>query len=124
MISDFPRIFDACAWSVRGRFYVPWATLLVSEMTCLGPCNGSVVSTLTGCLKAPLDPFAIKGDTWILFQYVGNLFVTGRGIMDCQGPLAWPYNDCHKNPNCHSLATVYLYSYLYLYTSILYYFHI
>lgn len=100
---------EACEWKGRGRVYIPVGRYLVGEILFMGPCKGSLSFFIKGDLKAPANPFSIKGDTWIAFRYIDHLVVTGGGTLDGQGPSAWPFNDCHKNPNCRPLATVYFY---------------
>ncbi|KAL9859003.1 putative galacturan 1,4-alpha-galacturonidase [Arabidopsis thaliana] len=48
----------------------------------------------------------IKQDTWINFQYINNLSISGSGTLDGQGKYSWPLNDCYKNTNCPKLAMV------------------
>lgn len=65
-----------------------------------------MVFALEGTLTAPTDPGKFFGDTWIAFRYLNSLSVEGGGTLDGQGPAAWKYNDCKKNPNCKALPSV------------------
>lgn len=70
---------------------------------------------IKGILKAPTDMSSLYADSWINFRYVDRLTVSGGGSLDGEGAIAWPRNECKKNPNCQSLPTVF---YLFIFNSI------
>ncbi|CAL8113733.1 unnamed protein product [Prunus armeniaca] len=54
-----------------------------------------------GTLQAPVDVGQLtRPDTWVGFQYIDMLTLSGGGTFDGQGALSWNQNDCHKNKNC------------------------
>ncbi|ONI26777.1 hypothetical protein PRUPE_1G045000 [Prunus persica] len=54
-----------------------------------------------GTLQALADAGQLtRPDTWVGFQYIDMLTLSGGGTFDGQGALAWGQNDCHKNKNC------------------------
>ena len=60
-----------------------------------------------GYLKASTDLLEYEsGGGWVEFRWLKGLIVTGGGIFDGQGALAWPYNNCLKDSNCKILPTV------------------
>ncbi|KAE8669664.1 hypothetical protein F3Y22_tig00112226pilonHSYRG00082 [Hibiscus syriacus] len=56
---------------------------------------------MTGVLKALPGPSAVSN--WINFRNVSLLLIKGGGTFDGQGPSAWRFNNCHKDPNCRPL---------------------
>ncbi|KAJ7951135.1 putative Pectin lyase-like superfamily protein [Quillaja saponaria] len=96
---------EACKWEGRARVWIPKGTYMLNTVTFQGPCKGSMAFVIkNGVLKAPADKKSfLSTETWINFQYVDQLTVAGDGTLDGQGAAAWPYNDCSKNPDCHSL---------------------
>ncbi|XP_023531169.1 exopolygalacturonase-like [Cucurbita pepo subsp. pepo] len=96
---------DACEWKGRGRVYVPKGTFKLKSVLFLGPCEGQMAFVIKGILKAPTDMSFLASDSWINFRYVDQLSVSGGGSLDGEGSVAWPRNECKKNPNCQSLPT-------------------
>ncbi|KAF7825315.1 exopolygalacturonase-like [Senna tora] len=78
---------------------------MVNPVIFEGPCIGCMDFQIKGVLKASTDPSFIFVENWINFRYVHNLAIFGGGQLDGQGQVAWPYNGCHKNPNCRLLST-------------------
>ncbi|KAK0601560.1 hypothetical protein LWI29_025326 [Acer saccharum] len=72
-------------------------------MVLKGPCKGPINFLLQGDLVAPTDEASNCVDHWITFQYIDQLTINGGGSFDGQGPSAWPYNNCDKDPNCSPL---------------------
>ena len=68
-----------------------------------GPCKSHIQIQLQGILQAPVD---LVGDNWISFQNIDQFTLTGQGVFDGQGKVAWGKNDCNKNPNCAKLPIV------------------
>lgn len=86
--------------------YVPKGTFKLKSVLFLGPCEGQMAFVIKGILKAPTDMSFLASDSWINFRYVDQLSVSGGGSLDGEGSVAWPRNECKKNPNCQSLPTV------------------
>ena len=58
-------------------------------------------------LQAPSDIESFKGkDGWVVFESIDNLTVSGGGIFDGQGQMAWQKNNCAKKYNCDILPIV------------------
>ncbi|KAJ1403540.1 Pectin lyase fold/virulence factor [Sesbania bispinosa] len=96
---------EACKWDGKAIVLIPKGTYMLKEVIFNGPCHGWTNFKIKGVLKAPPDPSSYTTDNWINFRYVNQLIVSGHGHLDGQGSSAWAHNDCHKNPNCHSLPT-------------------
>ncbi|BBN67497.1 Pectin lyase-like superfamily protein, partial [Prunus dulcis] len=86
---------DACA--------SPSASKL-KEANFRGPCKAPIEMQVQGILQAPADASQLtRPDTWVGFQYIDMLTLSGGGTFDGQGALSWNQNDCHKNKNCKPL---------------------
>nr|XP_012570904.1 exopolygalacturonase-like [Cicer arietinum] len=96
---------DACKAYGKVTMLIPQGTYLLKEVIFSGPCNGWTIFKIEGVLKAPIDPYSFKSDSWINFRYIKNLMVSGPGTLDGQGSYAWSLNDCQNNPKCRPLPT-------------------
>lgn len=95
----------ACEWDGTGTVVIPEGTFMLGPVVMKGPCKGSTVLLVKGLVVAPaLDAF--NSETWVEFQYVNGLMVTGGGKFDGRGSDAWPHNKCSRNQNCKPLPTV------------------
>eukprot|EP01083_Nonionella_stella_P064013 166465_1 len=94
---------DACA--VAGsKFVIPTGTYKLGLVTLLGPCKGAIEFNLQGTLQAPSDIESFKGkDGWVVFERIDSLTVSGGGVFDGQGQMAWQKNNCAKKYNCDIL---------------------
>ncbi|KAL1224140.1 Exopolygalacturonase [Cardamine amara subsp. amara] len=95
---------DACKWNGHSRMYIPKGRFYLGCVTFLGPCTGQISFVIDGTLLAPPRNEDIKKETWINFQYIDYLTVSGGGTVDGQGKESWSLNDCNKNHNCPKLA--------------------
>ncbi|KAF8409674.1 hypothetical protein HHK36_005753 [Tetracentron sinense] len=93
---------EACRWEGRNKVLIPEGTYMASPVMFQGPCKGYMVFETKGVVKAPTD-LSMFDDSWITFQYINGLTISGGGTFDGQGASAWPYNQCTRNPNCKSL---------------------
>ena len=76
-------------------------------VTLLGPCKGAIEFNLQGTLQAPSDVASFNGkDGWVIFQHIDGLTMSGGGVFDGKGQLAWEKNDCDKDKNCNVLPIV------------------
>ncbi|PQM40370.1 exopolygalacturonase-like [Prunus yedoensis var. nudiflora] len=92
---------DACASPSASKVVVPSGTYKLKEATFRGPCKAPIEMQVQGTLQAPVDAGQLtRPDTWVGFQYIDMLTLSGGGTFDGQGALAWSQNDCHKNQNC------------------------
>ncbi|MBA0741753.1 hypothetical protein Gogos_014882 [Gossypium gossypioides] len=91
---------EACASPAPSKIVIPAGTFLLSRAVLEGPCKGPVDIQVQGTIKAPPDPSHFKDDTWVMFNHIEGFTMSGGGIFDGQGALAWSKNDCHKNKKC------------------------
>ena len=76
-------------------------------VTLKGPCKGAIEFNLQGTQQAPSDVASFKGkDGWVIFESIDGLTVSGGGVFDGKGQLAWEKNDCNKDKNCNVLPIV------------------
>ncbi|GMN51730.1 hypothetical protein TIFTF001_020870 [Ficus carica] len=95
---------QACQSIGGGVVLIPKGSYFVNPVELKGPCKGKMVFSLRGDLKAPIyDQSWGDADHWISFQYIDNFMMNGGGSLDGQGPSAWPYNTCARDPNCKKL---------------------
>ncbi|XP_050245962.1 exopolygalacturonase-like [Quercus robur] len=75
-------------------------------VTLLGPCKGAIEFNLQGTLQSPSDIESFKGkDAWVIFDTIDSLTVSGGGVFDGQGQMAWQKNNCAKKYNCDTLPS-------------------
>ncbi|KAM1742934.1 hypothetical protein ACFX12_012867 [Malus domestica] len=96
---------DACASPAPSKVVVPSGTYMLTEASFKGPCKAPIEIQVKGKLTAPTDGGKLtRPDTWVGFDHVNKLTVSGGGTFDGQGALAWKKNDCNKNKDCKSIA--------------------
>ncbi|XP_009365183.2 exopolygalacturonase [Pyrus x bretschneideri] len=96
---------DACASTSASKIVVPSGTYKFVGATFKGPCKAPIEFQLQGTVQAPEHIKELpKEDTWVAFERIDGLTLSGGGIFDGQGTTAWKQNDCHKNKNCKSKA--------------------
>ncbi|KAJ6873903.1 hypothetical protein NC651_032674 [Populus alba x Populus x berolinensis] len=78
---------------------------MVGPLKFEGPCTAPVMVKVQGTLKAPADPKRLRDD-WVALRDVEGLTVSGGGIFDGQGAIAWSVNNCAETGKCNSLPTV------------------
>ncbi|KAL6140236.1 hypothetical protein ACLB2K_058536 [Fragaria x ananassa] len=95
---------DACAATSPSTVVIEKGNYLVGPVRFGGPCKAPISIKVAGTLVAPAEPEKLKSqDGWVVFQNVDNLSVSGGGVFDGQGKLAWSRNDCAKTGKCNSL---------------------
>ncbi|ONI26776.1 hypothetical protein PRUPE_1G044900 [Prunus persica] len=96
---------DACASPSASIVVVLSGTYKLREASFKGPCKAPIEIRVQGILHAPTDGSRpTKKDTWVGFEHVNMLSLSGGGTFDGQGALSWSKNDCNKNKNCKSNA--------------------
>jgi galacturan 1,4-alpha-galacturonidase len=87
---------------------IPQATFLSGPIEFKGPCPGAhpIIVEVKGKVIAPTDLSQFPSGSWISFQYIDGLILTGGGTFDGQGATAWPSNKCPKTAKCKFLPTV------------------
>ncbi|XP_058218383.1 exopolygalacturonase-like [Rhododendron vialii] len=92
---------EACASTTpSSTVLIPGGTYLLTAVNIVGPCRAPVGILVQGTLLAPADPAQVKADAWITFEHIDQFTLSGNGILDGQGAIAWAHNDCSKNANC------------------------
>ncbi|PQM37091.1 exopolygalacturonase-like [Prunus yedoensis var. nudiflora] len=88
-----PNVFDvtSATYGAKPGSDVTKALVKAWSDACASP-SASKAPTNAGQFTRP--------DTWVGFQYIDKLTLSGGGTFDGQGALAWGQNDCHKNKNC------------------------
>ncbi|KAK4598023.1 hypothetical protein RGQ29_015510 [Quercus rubra] len=86
----------ACA--VAGsKVVISAETYRLGVVTLLGPCKGAIEFHLQGTLQALSDVASFNGkDFWVSFQRIDSLTVSGGGVFDGKGQMAWQKNNCAK----------------------------
>ncbi|KAJ9539360.1 hypothetical protein OSB04_032093 [Centaurea solstitialis] len=116
-VKDFGAIGDGIAddklalqnaWNVAcsstGILKLPIGNFLVGPMTFSGPCKAKtmVINVIGNVTTMPMKNWNTKDDTWLNFQHVNNLIITGPGKFEGQGGSGWwnckKTNNCEKNP--------------------------
>ncbi|TQE08373.1 hypothetical protein C1H46_006001 [Malus baccata] len=96
---------DACASLTTSKVFVPMGTYMLTEASFKGPCKAPIEIQVQGKLQAPADGGKLtKPDTWVGFEHINMLTISGGGTFDGQGALAWKQNDCNINKDCKSIA--------------------
>lgn len=97
----------ACASTTPSSIVlIPGGTYLLTAVNIVGPCRAPVGIQVQGTLLAPADPAQVKADAWITFEQIDQFTLSGYGILDGQGAIAWAHNDCGKNANCGPIPMV------------------
>ncbi|KAK7327659.1 hypothetical protein VNO77_21744 [Canavalia gladiata] len=92
---------QACASTTAVKIVIPAGTYNMGVIDLKGPCKAPIEIKVDGTIKAPANPDLLKNAyQWIKFGYLNALTISGRGIFDGQGAVAWTQNDCHKNTKC------------------------
>ncbi|KAJ4840268.1 hypothetical protein Tsubulata_024964 [Turnera subulata] len=95
---------EACASATPSKVVVPAGEYSMGPVDMKGPCKSTVEVQVDGNLKAPAEPKGEPG--WVSFEFVDGLTLSGKGVFDGQGHIAWANNNCNKNPNCKSFPLV------------------
>ncbi|PON63600.1 Glycoside hydrolase [Parasponia andersonii] len=94
---------DACSSTSPSKVVVPKGIFKLSGATLQGPCNAPIEFSLQGILQAPpIDNHFKGGNTWIAFEYIDFLTISGGGIFDGQGKNTWG-KECAENEYCGNL---------------------
>ncbi|KAB1208700.1 hypothetical protein CJ030_MR6G006741 [Morella rubra] len=105
--SDDSRAFtsawkEVCGSPNPSSLLIPKGKYMVGPTMFQGPCKAPVRFQVQGNVLAPVDLNVFKSQsTWISFQNVDRLTVSGGGSFDGQGtPAMWSKNECAKNWKC------------------------
>lgn len=98
---------DACKSTNPSKVVIPGGRYVVDSMKFEGPCMAPIHVQVEGTLQAPISIQRMSSDdSWIVFQYINGLTVSGSGIFDGRGSLAWKQNECASSGKCGSLPIV------------------
>uniref|UniRef100_A0A2N9HKK7 Exopolygalacturonase-like n=1 Tax=Fagus sylvatica TaxID=28930 RepID=A0A2N9HKK7_FAGSY len=90
----------ACASAGPSKVVIPGGKYRMGAVKLLGPCKGRIEVQVQGYLQASGSS---TGDSWVSFEHVDLLTLSGSGTFDGQGKTAWGQNDCVKSKYCNKL---------------------
>nr|GEW54177.1 probable polygalacturonase At3g15720 [Tanacetum cinerariifolium] len=95
---------EAC--SSTGRFTFPTGNFVVQPSIFSGPCKtNTVVVNVIGNVTAPsMKDWPKNVSTWILFNNIANLIITGTGHFNGQGMTGW-WDSCKQAKTCENNPT-------------------
>ncbi|KAL5798051.1 hypothetical protein ACOSQ2_002871 [Xanthoceras sorbifolium] len=90
---------EACASTTPSKVLVPKGTYNLSPVKISGPCKAPIEIQVHGTIIAQTenDP----ATTWVSFQYIDHLTLSGGGVFDGQGHKVW--GKCGNNNYCKHL---------------------
>lgn len=91
---------DACSSKRFSTVLIPQGMFVVGEVQMTGPCNAPIEFKLQGTLLAPEDPSVFHDLSWLTFNQIDQLNLTGGGVIDGQGKLAWSLPECRDKHQC------------------------
>ncbi|MFQ6642713.1 hypothetical protein Gotur_018346 [Gossypium turneri] len=81
-----------------GKIDLSKASSIALNFVPKGPCKALIEINVQGTIQAPTDPSAFKDPNWVRFYSIENFKMSGGGIFDGQGSIAYEKN---KDPhNC------------------------
>ncbi|KAL5861775.1 hypothetical protein ACOSQ4_003071 [Xanthoceras sorbifolium] len=94
---------DACESPTPSKVLIPKGTFLLSQVSLDGPCRKPVEVQVQGNLIAQTEPEDLNQEdsSWITFDHIDHLTLSGGGTLDGQGPKAW--GTCGKDSDCNNL---------------------
>ncbi|KAL4637947.1 hypothetical protein ACB092_03G115200 [Castanea dentata] len=100
------KAWKAACTIAGSKVVISVGTYKLGSVTLLGPCKGAIEFNLQGTLQAPSDVASFNGkDFWVSFQRIDSLTVSGGGVFDGKGQMAWQKNDCGEKYNNKILPT-------------------
>ncbi|KAG6406952.1 hypothetical protein SASPL_129931 [Salvia splendens] len=104
------------------KVLIPKGQWTLKQALLAGPNKAPIDFQVEGTVTAYSDPFDLpdkKGEWWIGMNYLHSLTVSGGGILDGNGKVAWTKNDCHKNTPCTSKRLPYNLSFNFINNSLI-----
>nr|CAD1828533.1 unnamed protein product [Ananas comosus var. bracteatus] len=97
----------ACNFDGTSRLLIPNGTFNLGPVEFRGPCKNNIAPSveIKGSLQAPLEFDDFPDSSWIKFNGLDNLAVTGGGTLDGQGARAWSKNKCDDGQSCDLAPT-------------------
>ncbi|XP_020086093.1 uncharacterized protein LOC109708688 [Ananas comosus] len=101
----------ACNFDGTSRLLIPNGTFNLGPVEFRGPCKNNIAPSveIKGSLQAPLEFDDFPDSSWIKFNGLDKLAVTGGGTLDGQGARAWSKNKCDDGQSCDLAPTVRIY---------------
>ncbi|KAK3184483.1 hypothetical protein Dsin_031769 [Dipteronia sinensis] len=93
---------EACASTSPSKVVVPKGTYNLSPVTFEGPCKAPIEFQIQGTLIAATEK--TTEPSWVSFNHIDKLTVSGGGVFDGLGPKAW--GTCGRNAYCKNLPIV------------------
>ncbi|KAK4429814.1 Exopolygalacturonase [Sesamum alatum] len=82
----------ACDSAGPAKVVIPAGDFMAGEVVFAGPCKSPTTTVeIQGHLFANIDPSTYTGGSWILFQRVDNVVMTGGGTINGEGKHDWKY---------------------------------
>jgi galacturan 1,4-alpha-galacturonidase len=80
---------------------IPSGLYKMNAVVVKGPCKSAIEIQVDGTIQAPENPDELNDAyEWVKIQYVDFLTLSGKGVFDGNGEIAWKQNDCGKNSKC------------------------
>lgn len=102
MMQAFANAWKKACETSGGVLSIPKGTFLVSSGVFRGPCIGQTRVIIDGILKASRGSSGDK--TWLTFNNVDGLTISGAGTIDGNGASAW--SDCKATGSCGNRPSV------------------
>ncbi|KAK6918764.1 Glycoside hydrolase, family 28 [Dillenia turbinata] len=103
----------ACNSTTASTILIPTGTYMLGPVKLEGLCKAPLKLQVQGTVKAPADPAKFKGfDGWLTINRLNQFTMSGGGIFDAQGEVAWKQNDCAKTGKCNSLPTSFRFNFI------------
>ncbi|MED6205317.1 hypothetical protein PIB30_016700 [Stylosanthes scabra] len=92
---------EACGSATASKIVVPGGTYRMRAVDMRGPCKAPIELYVDGTIIAPPNPRDVGDEwQWVKVEYVDYFTLSGSGVFDGQGAMAWKNNDCGTNSNC------------------------
>ena len=91
---------QACQSVAPAKVLIPPGTFEMSPVVLGGPCKNPIIFEIQGTLKADTNKNAYTDRTWVAFENIDGLQVTGKGTFDGQGPSFWSSSKCVHQNDC------------------------
>ncbi|KAK3184485.1 hypothetical protein Dsin_031771 [Dipteronia sinensis] len=88
---------EACASTTQSKVVIPKGTYKLSTVKLEGPCKAPIEIQVQATLIASTEK--TTETSWVAFNYIDHLTVSGGGVFDGQGPKVWAISQCgHVQP--------------------------
>ncbi|XLS52228.1 hypothetical protein HN51_012905 [Arachis hypogaea] len=92
---------EACASPTVRKSVIPRGNFRMRAVDLKGHCKAPIERYVDGTVIAPMNPRGVGDEwQWVKVHYVYYFTLSGNGVFDGQGAIAWQQNDCGTNLNC------------------------